>query len=198
MPGTRTSTIARPRTSATSSMPRPDRDSTLLGDLTRPISVERRLVRNRWRRWALSLVACALTTALLAALFTFPVKNWRHQQDVIQDKQDELAVLTAANDQLAREVGRLRTADGALEAARDELGLVMPGEQRISVLEPNGAPLALPSGWPFDVVAGIIATRSTGAPTAATPAAGPGPVDTGVPAPTPTPTPTTVDTTTAP
>lgn len=169
--GARTTTIARPQ-AATAARTRAERDSTLLGDLTRPISTDRQLVRHRGRRWLLSFVAVALMAALLAALFTFPLKNWRHQQDVIDAKQRELAVLTDANDQLAREVGRLRTADGALEAARDELGLVVPGEERISVLDPTDGQLALPSGWPYDVVAGIIATRTAppvSAPTPSTP-----------------------------
>lgn len=161
--GSRTTTIARPR-GAAPERDRTERDNTLLGDLTRPIAADRQLVRHRGRRWLLSLGALAVMAALLAALFAFPVKNWLHQQEQIERKQEQLAVLTGANDQLAREVARLKTADGALEAARDELGLVVPGEERISVLESDTGPLPLPAGWPFDVVTGIIAARAVPAP----------------------------------
>ncbi len=166
--GSRTTTIARPRNASgrTTGVEREgaDRDSTLFGDLTRPISADRQLVRHRGRRWLLSLGALAVVGALLAALFAFPVKNWLHQQDQIERKQAQLAVRTVANDQLTREVARLQTADGALEAARDELGLVMPGEERISVLATDTGPLPLPAGWPFDVVQGIIAARAVPTP----------------------------------
>jgi cell division protein FtsB len=164
--GSRTTTIARPRTAVEADRDGAGRDSTLFGDLTRPISADRRLVRHRGRRWLLSLGALAVVAALLAALFTFPVKNWLHQQDQIERKQAQLAVLTVANDQLTREVARLQTADGALEAARDELGLVVPGEERISVLQTDTGPLPLPAGWPFDVVQGIIAARAVATPPA--------------------------------
>ncbi len=162
--GSRTTTIARPRNAAAAERERTERDSTLLGDLTRPISAERQLVRHRGRRWLLSFAALAVMAALLAALFAFPVKNWLHQQEQIERKQAQLDVLTGANDQLAREVARLKTADGALEAARDELGLVVAGEERISVLDTAAGPLPLPAGWPFDVVQGIIAARAVPEP----------------------------------
>ena len=161
--GSKTTSIARPRRvsgRASSESSGSGRDDTLFGDLTRPISADRQLVTHRGRRWILGLGALAVMAALLAVLFTLPVKNYLRQQDQIEQKQQELAVLTAANEQLAREVARLGTPDGAAEAARSELGVVLPGENRVSVLPGDGAPLPLPAGWPYDAVAQIVAVRA--------------------------------------
>lgn len=157
--GSKTTSIARPRRGSVAASGA-GRDDTLFGDLTRPISADRQLVTHRGRRWILGLGAVAVMAALLAVLFTLPVKNYLRQQEQIEQKERELAVLTAANEQLAREVARLETADGAAEAARSELGVVLPGENRVSVLPSNGAALPLPAGWPYDTVAQIIAVRS--------------------------------------
>jgi cell division protein FtsB len=157
--GSRTSSIARPRRSAAAPSAATS-DDTLFGDLTRPIRADRQLVTHRGRRWALGLGALTVMVALLAVLFTLPVKNYLRQQDQIEQKQQELAVLTAANEQLAREVARLGTPDGAAEAARSELGVVLPGENRVSVLPSDGTALPLPAGWPYDAVAQIMAVRA--------------------------------------
>lgn len=165
----------------TSSIPRPSgggrraaaRDATLLGDLTRPIPAERQLVTHRGRRWMLGLAGTTVLVALLAALFTLPVKNYLRQQDQIRAKQAELAVLTAANEQLGREVARLETADGAAEAARSELGVVLPGERRVTVLPTPDGVLPLPSGWPYDTIVGILTARAASPATPVAPATAP-------------------------
>ena len=55
---------------------------------------------------------------------------------------------TAANAQLAAEVNRLQTPDGIKEAARDEIGFVQRGENRVTVLPAPEAPVdaARPAG----------------------------------------------------
>jgi cell division protein FtsB len=169
---------------------RSDRDRTLLDDLTRPIEPEHRLVTGRSNRWVLGLLTVGVVGALLAALFVLPVQAWMRQQDEIAVKEQELEVLTRANNDLAADVQHLETVEGAREAAREQLGVVDRGEERISVMAPAAAPLPLPTGWPYDAVAQIVAVRSappvtvppatappaTGAPTSA-PATG-GPVST--------------------
>ena len=176
--GSKTSSVARPhsngrpatdsaRTSRTSSSGpsgRSGRDQSVLGDLTRPIRADRPLVTGRSKRWALALLGLGVIAALLVALFSLPVKTWFRQQDEIAAKQQNLDVLTAANDQLTREVERLQTEQGTQEAARAQLGLVTPGEQRISVLAPTDGILPLPKGWPYDAVSQIIAVRAAGTP----------------------------------
>jgi cell division protein FtsB len=110
---------------------------------------------------AFSLVAVVIAAALGASLFVLPIKSWRQQRTDLARKQNELAVLSNANAQLAADVNRLQTPDGIKEAARQEVGYVGVGEQRISVLSTPEAPLTLPTGWPYDAIAQIIAVRST-------------------------------------
>ena len=182
----------------TSSIPRPERaarsttvgskmhtrvrrgeggDDTALADLTRPIAADRQLVTSRPKRWLLTMAALGVVAALLLALFMLPVKTWIRQQSAIAEKKRQLEVLSAANEQLTRDVARLETPTGAQEAARSHLGLVAAGEQRISVLPDTGPPLPLPAGWPYDAVTQIITVRTTAVsaapatPGTATPAA---------------------------
>ena len=55
-------------------------------------------------------------------------------------------MLTEANRKLGTEVDHLGTPEGAKEAARDELGVVGPGEERISVLPTGGPRRCRPGG----------------------------------------------------
>jgi cell division protein FtsB len=135
------------------------RDPTRLG--TRPVADDHQLVTRRPHRWLLASAALAIVSAAVAALFVIPVQAWMRQEDEILDKQQELSVLTEANRKLSAEVVHLGTPEGAKEAARDELGVVAPGERRISVLPPDTAALPLPAGWPFETIAQIIAIRQS-------------------------------------
>jgi cell division protein FtsB len=170
MPGThKTTAIARPDVGATATIDRTPprrRDPTIFDELTRPTRAEHRLVTSRSNRWVIGLLGVAVLGALLAALFVLPVQSWRRQQDQIALKEQELSVLTDANEQLAADVQHLQTVEGAREAARDELGLIDRGEERISVSPPTDAALPLPTGWPYDAVLQIAAVRLAPAVTA--------------------------------
>ena len=135
------------------------RDRLALDDLTRGVHNDHRLVTSRSNRWVLGLLGVAVVGALLAALFVLPVQAWMRQQDEIEVKQQELNVLTEANEDLAAEVQHLETVEGAREAARDELGVIDRGEERISILPSAGGALPLPTGWPYDAVSQIVAVR---------------------------------------
>jgi cell division protein FtsB len=166
--GHRTSCIPRPRDATRASSVR-EADSSRFGEFTRPIAKDKQLVKGRGKRLFFALVALVIAAALAASLFVLPVKSWLQQRDDLAKKQNQLAVLNAANAQLAADVTRLQTPEGIKEAARQEVGYVGVGEQRISVLSTPNAPLTLPTGWPYDAIAQIIAVRSAAAP-AATPA----------------------------
>jgi cell division protein FtsB len=162
--GHRTTCIQRPR-DATRVSTRTDgsesADSSRFAEFTRPIAKDKRLVKGRGKRLVFSLIALVIAAALIASLFVLPVKSWLQQRDDLTRKQNELAVLNNANAQLAADVTRLQTPDGIKEAARQEVGFVGIGEQRISVLTTPNAPLTLPTGWPYDAIAQIIAVRNT-------------------------------------
>jgi cell division protein FtsB len=135
-------------------------DASRFAEFTRPIAKEKQLVKGRGKRLLFALVATVIAAALIASLFVLPVKSWLQQRDDLARKQNELAVLGNANAQLAADVNRLQTPDGIKEAARQEVGYVGIGEQRISVLSTPNAPLTLPTGWPYDAIAQIVAVRS--------------------------------------
>ena len=67
--------------------------------------------------------------------------------------------LTNCNESM---VNRLKTDDGVREAAREEIGFVLIGEERTSVLPTPPLPTELPDGWPYNVVNEIFAARSAG------------------------------------
>ena len=146
--------------------PRPDKPR--FAEFTRPIPKDRQLVKGRVKRLLFALVALVIVAALAASLFVLPVKSWRQQRSDLSRKQSELAVLRNANAQLAADVNRLQTPDGIREAARQDVGLVSVGEERISVLSTPNAPVTLPAGWPYDAITQIIAVRAI--PPAAAPA----------------------------
>jgi cell division protein FtsB len=159
--GHRTSAIKRPR-SVTKAAPRGTDgtvDGTRFGDLTRPIAHDRRLVKAPGYRLLIGVVAIVVVGALMAALFVLPVKSWFRQRDDLAERQRELAVLTAANAELAAEVNYLQTPDGIKEAAREEIGFGELGEKRITVMPAPDAPITLPVGWPYDGVTQIVAVR---------------------------------------
>ncbi|HEX3088073.1 MAG TPA: septum formation initiator family protein [Ilumatobacteraceae bacterium] len=191
--GHRTTCIQRPRDATRASLSRDSdasresaADPSRFAEFTRPIAKDKQLVKGRGKRLAFALVAVVIAAALIASLFVLPVKSWLQQRDDLARKQNELAVLNNANAQLAADVSRLQTPDGIKEAARQEVGMVGFGEQRISVLTTPNAPLTLPVGWPYDAVAQIIAVRAAAAAATPAPAVDPAlPATTAVPAPTP-------------
>ena len=162
--GHKTSAIPRPKDatqSATRATELPDTTNHgTLSDFTRPIAREKQLVKGRAKRGVIAIGAMVITAALVAALFVLPVKAWLRQRDDIAVKEKELAALDHANAQLSDEVGRLQTPEGIEEAAREEIGYVQRGEIRLTMLPAPPAPITMPSGWPYDTVAQIVAVRT--------------------------------------
>jgi cell division protein FtsB len=182
MSGKGTSTIDRPAVPPSAA----DRGRSRLGDLSRPIPIDRRIARRRRSNVLLALVAFGIAGALAAALFVLPIQTLFDQDQQIVERSEQLSKLRAVNDDLRTEVARLRTEDGVREAAREQLGYVEEGEVRMSILDLPPVPTDLPDGWPYNLVEGITAIRR--APQVATAVPAPAPV----PAPTPAPAGTTV------
>jgi cell division protein FtsB len=161
--GHRTTLIQRPRDLTAAAETRANDDSRfaeLISPVTTAIKRDKRLVKGRGKRLVFALVAVVIAAALIASLFVLPVKSWFQQRDDLARKRNELAVLSNANAQLAADVNRLQTPDGIKEAARQEVGFVGVGEQRISVLDTPDAPVTLPIGWPYDAITQIVAVRA--------------------------------------
>lgn len=164
MTGKSTSTIARPDSRRRAS----DRGRSRLGDITRPIHIDRRITKQRRSTAFLALIAVAIAGALAAALFVLPVQTYFGQDERLDQRREQLAQLEQVNDDLRVEVERLRTDDGVREAARVELGMVEAGERRQSVLALPDVPTDLPDGWPYSLVTGISELRRNPAPAVVT------------------------------
>ena len=156
MSGKGSSTIDRPETPPSAA----DRGRSRLGDLSRPISIDRRITHNRRSNILLALVALTIAVALAAAIFVLPIKTMFDQSDQIAERTDQLSELQAVNNDLRSEVARLKTDDGIKEAAREQLGYVEPGEIRQSILDFPPVPTDLPDGWPYSLFSGIVAVRT--------------------------------------
>ena len=156
MSGKTSSTIDRPETPPSAA----DRGRSRLGDLTRPISLDRRITHNRRSNILLALVAVTIATALAAAIFLLPIKTMFDQDDQIAERTDQLSELQSVNNDLRSEVARLKTDDGIKEAAREQLSYVEPGEIRQSILDFPAVPTVLPAGWPYSLYTGIVAVRT--------------------------------------
>ncbi|NNE11787.1 MAG: septum formation initiator family protein [Ilumatobacter sp.] len=165
MSGKGTSTIERPESRRRAA----DRGRSRLGDVTRPIAIDRRLTKQRRSTVLLALVALGIVGALAAALFVLPVQTYFDQDDRLEQRSEQLAQLESVNADLRTEVGRLRTDDGIREAAREELGMVESGEQRQSILALPDVPTDLPDGWPYSLVSGIAELRRNPPPVAPAP-----------------------------
>jgi len=153
--GKRASTIDRPSTPPRAS----DHGRSRLGDITRPVQIDRRITKQRRSSFLLAIIAVAIAGALAAALFGLPIQTYFSQDQRIEQRRDQLIQLESVNDDLRNEVARLGTADGVREAAREELGFVEAGEQRQSVLDFPAVPTDLPDGWPYSIVNDITALR---------------------------------------
>ena len=141
----------------------PRNDDSRFADFTRPIPVEKQLVQGGGKRRIIGIGATVITAAFVAALFVLPVQAWLRQQNDLDHKDAQLSALQDANAELANEVQQLQTPEGIEQAAREELGYVQRGEIRYTMLPPPEAPLTLPSGWPYDTIAKIVAVRSAAA-----------------------------------
>ena len=163
----RTRTHGKPTTKRTTrpttrpqGKPTSKRDDSRFADFTRPIPVERQLVRGGGKRRVIALGAAVITSAFVAALFVLPVQAWLRQQDDLDRKDEQLAAIQSANAELANEVLVLQTAEGIEQAAREEIGYVQRGEIRYTMLPTPTAPTSLPSGWPYHTITQIVAVRS--------------------------------------
>jgi cell division protein FtsB len=128
-------------------------------DLTRPTPRAERLIPRTIGRVALLIGALVVIGSFANSFLVLPVQSWFGQRTEIEDRQEELDVLRGATDRLQQEVDRLNTPAGVEDAAREELGFVMVGEDRRTVVGTPQAPLDLPRGWPYDVVDQIVTSR---------------------------------------
>ena len=158
MTRSRTTSIPRPKEEPAAS----DVGRSRLGDFTRPIPIDKRILRRPKLALFGGVFVLVVIAMLAAAVFILPIGTWRQQGTDLTQRQAELDELQRVNGQLAGEVDRLKTDDGVREAAREEIGFVEEGDQRSTILPLPPLPSELPAGWPYNVVTGILAARTAG------------------------------------
>lgn len=81
------------------------------------------------------LVVVALGGLLF--LFILPGRTWLQQRSAMSSAERRLHLLNAENDALARRATQLQSAGYVEQIARDQYGLVLPGEQAYGILPPT-------------------------------------------------------------
>ena len=94
------------------------------------------------------------------SLVIFPVRDFVTQRSKLNEKTAEFETLADANEALQIEINKLSTPDGIRHAAREQLGYVLPGEQRLSLVKMPQLPTDLPAVWPYTMVTDIVKVRT--------------------------------------
>ena len=130
-----------------------------LSDITRPVPRDARITERGRSTFFVAVVAVIVVGAVVASLVGLPLQTYLGQGDQINGLTEQVERLEQVNADLAAEVDRLRTDEGIIEAARSELGYVIDGERRETLLDLPDLPEDLPSGWPYGPVADILSVR---------------------------------------
>lgn len=152
-----------------------DRTRDISRTIARPTPEHARLTRHRGVVWSLRVVGASVAIAALFSLFVFPVRDYVAQSKTLDRKISEFNALAEANEQLQDEVNDLATLEGIRNAARNQLGYVLPGESRISLAPMPALPTDLPDTWPYSLISDIVAVRAEVAGTPSQPLAPFGP-----------------------
>jgi len=94
-----------------------------------------------------AVLAVALLVVLVSAVF--PTATWLDQRATISEREVELVELGAASEDLAARVALLGTPAEIERIARQDHGLVKPGEVAYAVLPPAPPQVRIPEAWPF-------------------------------------------------
>lgn len=137
-----------------------ERTRELTRGVVRPTPEQARFSSNRGVIWTLRIVGAGVLLAAVASLVVFPVRDYVAQSATLERKISELEALADANEQLVNEVNELATTEGTRNAARSQLGYVLPGEQRMSLTPMPALPTTLPDTWPYTIISSIVALRA--------------------------------------
>jgi cell division protein FtsB len=103
------------------------------------------------RRRSRVLVALAVSIVAVGVLFVgiFPTRAFVAQRQAIAAAEEELDVLEAGNAELEDRVAALGTDAEIERLAREQYGLVFPGEEAYAILPAPAPPMPVPDAWPF-------------------------------------------------
>lgn len=135
----------------------------LTRELTRPVPRDSRLFQRRSTRMLVLSAGVGLAVIVGLVLFAFPINDYLSQRKAITRTEAEFAALEDANEQIQGDIQRLETPAGVKEAARRELGYLMPGERRLALLDLPAVTGNLPATWPYNMVGAILTVRTASA-----------------------------------
>jgi cell division protein FtsL len=105
---------------------------------------------------ATTIVLLVVTVAAIGYVVFVPARDYLVQQSDTREAEGELARLEAEIDELEAREAELQDPQAIEDAAREHFNMVYPGEDSFGVLPAPPPPLAIPSGWPFDVLRGSV------------------------------------------
>ena len=127
----------------------------------RPIKKTRaRKSRPTAIRWVVNGVGLVIIASLGLSLFVLPLRDYFSQRNAIAQKTQDFELLADATEALQNEVDRLKTPAGIRAAAREQLGYVAPGEERMTFVPTPALPTDLPDRWPYTIVTQILEVRA--------------------------------------
>lgn len=109
---------------------------------------DRRAPRRRARRAGIA-AAVVLLLVGVALVAGSPWRSYRDQQAEARSADAELAAIEAERAEVKAKQELLDTDAEIERKAREELGLVMPGEEPFGVVPTPVDPAGLPAVWPF-------------------------------------------------
>lgn len=137
-----------------------NRTSDITSSLVRRTPIDQRIAQNPVTRFLARFALLGIVIAGGTSLFFFPVTDFVTQRSALAQKSSEFAALADANEQLQTEVNALQTPEGIRNAARAQLGYVLPGEQRMTLAPMPKLPTDLPSTWPYTLITDILTIRN--------------------------------------
>jgi cell division protein FtsB len=137
----------------------------LTGSLLLPTASEHRLDRRPATQLAVRVVLASVVMAGATSLFVFPLRDYVTQRSALAQKNAEFSALADTNEQLQTEVNHLGTPEGIRNAARAQLGYVLPGEQRFTLVPMPALPTELPAAWPYSLITDIVRVRAANSTT---------------------------------
>ncbi len=94
----------------------------------------------------------AAFVAVAAGVVVLPARTWVSQQMELRSSKAQLERLRSSNAALSHKIDKLGS-DGSIERqAREQFGLVYPGEEPYTVLASPPPSVNLPRAWPFDLL----------------------------------------------
>ncbi len=107
-----------------------------------------------------SIVPVLVALAFVAVLFVgvFPTRTYLAQRDEMAQSRDRLSELDTANVELQARVDALESPAEVERLAREEFGMVRPGEEPYRILPAPEQPVPVPDTWPFGRLGALYAS----------------------------------------